>query len=46
VLVAVSGGIALTWYGLQAPDPWRIGALALYNLSVVVPCIWLAGRGR
>jgi hypothetical protein len=44
VLVAVAGGIALTWYALANPDPWRLGALGLYNFAIVVPCIWLASR--
>ena len=44
VLVAIGGGIALTWLALSNPDPYRLGALAIYSLSVVVPTIWLAGR--
>ena len=44
VLVAVAGGIALTWLALQEADPMRLGALALYGALVVIPVIWLAGR--
>lgn len=44
VLVAVAGGIGLTWLALQEPDPLRLGALAIYTVAVVIPCIWLAGR--
>jgi hypothetical protein len=44
VLVAVIGGIALTWLALAIPDPMRLGALGIYCVAVVIPCIWLAGR--
>ena len=44
VLVAVGGGIVLTWLALQEPDPMRLGALGIYAAVIVVPCIWLAGR--
>jgi hypothetical protein len=44
VLVAVIGGIALTWLALAVPDPVRLGALGIYCVAVVIPCIWLAGR--
>ena len=44
VLVSVSGGIALTWAALGQPDPWRLGALAIYSLAIVVPSVWLASR--
>lgn len=44
VLVAVAGGIGLTWLALQSPDPFRLGALMIYCSVVVVPTIWLAGR--
>ena len=32
VLVAVAGGIALTWLALQEPDPMRLGTLAIYGV--------------
>ena len=44
VLVAVSGGIWLTWTALAQPDPYRLGALAIYALAVVCPTIYLASR--
>jgi hypothetical protein len=44
VLVAVGGGIWLTMTALAEPDPFRLGALAIYGLAVVIPTIWLAGR--
>ena len=44
VLVAVSGGIGLTWVALEQPDPYRLGALAIYALAVVCPTIYLASR--
>lgn len=44
VLVALIGDIVLTAMALNAPDPWRLGALAIYSLAVVVPVVWLASR--
>lgn len=44
LLVAVVGGIFLTWLALQAPDPYRLGALAIYCAAVVVPTVWIASN--
>lgn len=44
VLVGVGGGIALTWLALQEPDLMRLGALGIYAIAVVMPCVWLASR--
>lgn len=44
VLVGVGGGIGLTFIALQQPDQWRLGALAIYGVLVMVPVVWLAGR--
>lgn len=44
VLVAVGGGVMLTAITLAEPDPWRLGALAIYALAVVVPAVWLASQ--
>ena len=44
VLVAVVGGIVLTWLALGEPDLMRLGALGIYTLAVVVPTVWLASR--
>jgi hypothetical protein len=46
LLVAVSGAVWLTWLALQQPDPYRLGALAVYALVVVVPLVWLSASGR
>ena len=43
VLVAVGGGIALTWLCLQEPDPYRLGALGIYCVALVLTG-WLASR--
>lgn len=44
LLVEISGAIGLTWIALQTPDPYRLGALAIYCASVVVPTIVMALR--
>jgi hypothetical protein len=44
VLVAVAGGIVLTWLALQSSDPVRLAALGIYSLAIVVPTVWLASR--
>ena len=44
VLVAVAGGIWLTWVATQYPDMGELIALGIYCGLVVIPCIWLAGR--
>ena len=44
VLIAVAGGIWLTWVALIEPDPYRLGALAIYSLFVVIQTIYLASR--
>jgi hypothetical protein len=44
VLVAVIGGVALTYMALGNPDPYRLGALAIYSMAIVGPTIWLAAR--
>lgn len=45
LLVAVIGAIVLAAFAVREPDPWRLGALAIYALVVVVPTVWLASRG-
>ena len=44
LLVSVCGAIALAYLALENPDPYRLGALAVYAGVVVVPLIWLAAR--
>ena len=46
VLVAVAGGIALTWVGLAQPDTYKLGLLAIYASGVVIPVVWLSATGR
>lgn len=42
LLVGVVGGIGLTWLCLQQPDAYRLVALAIYSVAVVIPVVWLA----
>src|SRR5215475_14117482 len=42
LLVSVSGAIWLSWLALAQPDPYRLGALGVYAVVVVVPLILLA----
>lgn len=42
LLVAVGGAIFLTYLALQQPDPFRLGALAIFAVLVVVPTTVLA----
>lgn len=44
LLVAVCGAIILAYLALAAADPYRLGALGIYAVAVVVPLIWLAAR--
>ena len=44
VLVAVVGGVALTYLALGNSDPIRLVPLGIYCLLVVVPAVWLASR--
>lgn len=44
VFASVVGGIILSAIALWAPDPYRVGTLAIYCMAVVAPCIWLASR--
>jgi hypothetical protein len=46
VLVAIGGAIALTWYALESPDPYRLVGLGIYCLLGVIPCVVLACLGR
>ena len=42
VLVAVAGGIGLTWIALADPNAYRLGALGIYGALVALPSVWLA----
>ena len=44
LLVAIVGAICLTYIAIQAPDPLRLGALAIYCAFVLLPTTWLASR--
>ena len=44
LLVAVCGAIALAYLSLTQPDPYRLGALGIYSVVIVVPMIWLSSR--
>lgn len=44
--MAVAGGIVLTAEALSSPDGYKLGAVALYGLLIVVPVVWLAASGR
>jgi ABC-type sulfate transport system permease subunit len=46
VLVAVMGGIILSFQALQTADVYRAVALALYGALVLIPVIWLASTLR
>jgi hypothetical protein len=46
VLVSVAGGIFLTWTALEQPDLFRLIAVGTYCVAVVIPCVWLASRGK
>jgi hypothetical protein len=44
VLVAVIGGIVLTWNALGDPNTFRVAALSVYGMMVVIPAVALAFR--
>ena len=44
LLVCVCGAIALAYLALMQPDPYRLGALAIYAIAVVLPLVWLSSR--
>jgi hypothetical protein len=44
LLVCVCGAIGLAYLALEAPDPYRLGMLAIYTLLVVGPMVWLSSR--
>ena len=46
LLIAVSGGISLTYVALRTPDLYQLIALATYCVAVVVPVVWLTATGR
>jgi hypothetical protein len=42
--LAVIGAIILAWVTIRDPDPLRLGALAVYAVTVLFPVAWLAAR--
>lgn len=44
VLVAVTGGIALTYLAIERAEPSALIALGIYAVGVVGSSVWLAGR--
>jgi hypothetical protein len=43
-LVATIGAIVLAWVVMASPDPFRLGALAIFAVGVFAPTVWLASR--
>lgn len=44
LLVSVIGSIWLAINVERDPDPWRLGAMGIYTVIVVIPLTWLAAR--
>ena len=44
LLTAIVGAIVLTYITIQAPDPFKLGALAIYAAFVILPTTWLASH--
>ena len=44
LLVAIVGAIALSVIAINAPDPYRLAALGIYSVVIVVPMVWLSSR--
>lgn len=44
LLVATGGAIALAWLAASEHDPYRLGSVGVYTVTVVLPLVWLAGR--
>ena len=44
LLMSVLGSVGLTVMAVMAPDPIRLGAVALYTVTVVLPLVWLGSR--
>lgn len=46
VLVAVVGGILLTWTALADPQLYRLLSLGVYGALIVLPVVWLSSGER
>jgi len=44
LLLAVAGAVALTWLAAEQENQYRIAALAIYTITVILPLVWLSGR--
>jgi hypothetical protein len=44
LMLATIGAIILSVMVVRAPDPWRLGALAIYAIAIVLPLIGLSSR--
>lgn len=44
IIIAVIGAIWLASVVIASPDPYRLGALAIYAILVALPLIGLAAR--
>jgi hypothetical protein len=43
--IAVLGAIGLAMVALKSESPIHLAALGLYTVTVILPLVWLAGRG-
>ena len=44
LLLSVIGAILLVWMALALHDPFRLIAVGIYTVTVVLPLVWLASR--
>lgn len=44
LLVATVGAIGLAWLAAQEHDPYRLGAVGVYVVGVMMPLVWLSSR--
>lgn len=44
LLLATIGAFILALIAIRDPDPFRLGALVIYSVGIVIPCIWLSSR--
>ena len=44
LLIAITGAVWLTLLVTADSNPFRLAAIAIYSIFVVIPTIWLASR--
>ena len=44
LMLSVLGAVALAWLAAEQQNPYRLAALGIYTVSVVLPLVALAGR--